>query len=109
MEGIQKKVITHRVALEHLRISCRVISFIFNLQNCILIIIYNSLKCIVLDYPNLKDDTHRLEHFSTLCEVLKEYMGEANLPNAVELLGIYGRVSRIEYVYIENEQMLETT
>jgi len=48
-----------------------------------------------IDYPDLKEDAHRLEHFSTLCEVLKEYMGEVNLPNAVELLGIYGRVSRI--------------
>jgi len=61
-----------------------------------LIIIYNSSICIILDYPTLKNDDHRLEHFSSLCGVLKEYMGEANLPNAIELLGIYGRVSRIK-------------
>lgn len=48
----------------------------------------------ILDYPNLKVDSNRLEHFSTLCEVLKQYMGESNLPNAVDLLGIYGRVSQ---------------
>lgn len=54
----------------------------------------HNYKYIILDYPNLKGDIHRLEHFTSLHEVLKEYMGEAYLPNAVELLGIYGRVSR---------------
>lgn len=53
----------------------------------------NSLKYTILDYPSLKDDSNRLEHFTTLCEVLKEYLGEAYLPNSVDLLGIYGRVS----------------
>jgi len=53
------------------------------------------LKHFFLDYPNLKDDSNRLEHFTTLCEVLKQYMGETYLPNAVDLLGIYGRVSKI--------------
>lgn len=47
----------------------------------------------------MKEDPQRLEHFSTLYEVLKEYMGEAYLPNAIELLGIYGRVSKLSYLY----------
>lgn len=46
------------------------------------------------DYSNLRDDFSRLEHFITLCEVLKDYMGEANIPNDLELLRIYGRVSK---------------
>ncbi|CAI6365129.1 unnamed protein product [Macrosiphum euphorbiae] len=51
-----------------------------------------TFKDLMSHYPDLKEDAHRLEHFSTLYEVLKEYMGEVNLPNAVELLGIYGRM-----------------
>ncbi|VVC44586.1 Zinc finger, MYND-type [Cinara cedri] len=53
---------------------------------------YRTFKDLMSHYPNLKNDSHRLEHFATLCEVLKEYMGETNLPNAVDLLGIYGRM-----------------
>lgn len=61
-----------------------------------IIINFNFTEHFILDYPNLKDDNNRLEHFTTLCEVLKEYMGETYLPNTVDLLGIYGRVSKIK-------------
>lgn len=64
------------------------------------------IKVIFLDYPSLKDDTHRLEHFTTLCEVLKEYMGEAYLPNTVDLLGIYGRVSFTLVLIIQKKNKL---
>jgi len=33
-----------------------------------------------------------MEHFLTICEVLKEYLSDTILPNPVELLGIYGRM-----------------
>lgn len=33
-----------------------------------------------------------MEHFTSLCAVLMEYLGEGALPNSAELLGIYGRV-----------------
>lgn len=74
---------------------------------CILIRIKNSwiYEYVILDYPNLKNDTNRLEHFSTLYEVLKEYMGEAYLPNSVELLGIYGRVSRKVFFIMTNDYL----
>lgn len=41
----------------------------------------------------MKEDKKRMEHFLTICEVLKEYLSDTILPNPVELLGIYGRVS----------------
>lgn len=34
-----------------------------------------------------------MEHFTSLCAVLMEYLGEGALPNSAELLGMYGRVS----------------
>lgn len=34
-----------------------------------------------------------MEHFTTICEVLKDYLSDTILPNPVELMGIYGRVS----------------
>ncbi|XP_050441460.1 histone-lysine N-methyltransferase SMYD3 [Adelges cooleyi] len=53
---------------------------------------YRTFKDLMSHYPDLKKDEKRLEHFTSLFEVLKEYMGESNLPNTVELLGIYGRM-----------------
>jgi SET and MYND domain-containing protein len=34
-----------------------------------------------------------MEHFTSLCGVLIDFIGESNLPNSAELMGIYGRVS----------------
>lgn len=45
------------------------------------------------DYSDIKKDSKRMEHFTSLCAVLMEYLGEGALPNSAELLGMYGRVS----------------
>ena len=37
-----------------------------------------------------------MEHFTSLCGVLIDFIGESNLPNSAELMGIYGRVSITE-------------
>lgn len=63
---------------------------------------YRTFKDLMSHYPNLKNDDHRLEHFSSLCGVLKEYMGEANLPNPIELLGIYGRMCINAFNILDN-------
>ena len=51
------------------------------------------INIVILDYKELKLDRKRMEHFETICEVLKDYLSDTILPNPVELLGIYGRVS----------------
>lgn len=45
-----------------------------------------------LDYPDLKHDKSRMEHFTSLCGVLFDFLGEMSLPNSAELIGLYGRV-----------------
>jgi len=45
------------------------------------------------DYSDLKQDQKRMEHFTSLYGVLIDFVGENNLPNTAELMGIYGRVS----------------
>lgn len=35
-----------------------------------------------------------MEHFTTLCAVLFEFLGDFSLPNSAELMGMYGRVSK---------------
>lgn len=47
------------------------------------------------DYTDIKKDSKRMEHFTSLCAVLMEYLGEGMLPNSAELLGIYGRVRKL--------------
>ncbi|XP_050519969.1 histone-lysine N-methyltransferase SMYD3 isoform X2 [Daktulosphaira vitifoliae] len=53
-------------------------------------------------YPELKKDKQRLDHFNSLFEVLKNYMGESGLPNTVELLGIYGRMCINAFNILDN-------
>lgn len=33
-----------------------------------------------------------MEHFTSLCTVLFEFLGDEMLPNSAELMGMYGRV-----------------
>lgn len=47
----------------------------------------------ITDYSDLKADTKRMDHFTTLCVVLYEFLKDISLPNTVELMGLYGRVS----------------
>ena len=44
------------------------------------------------DYTDIKQDEKRMEHFTSLCRVLFEFMGKSELPNTAELMGIYGRI-----------------
>lgn len=46
----------------------------------------------VPDYKDVKEDKKRMEHFTTICAVLEEYLSDTILPNPAELLSIYGRV-----------------
>lgn len=39
----------------------------------------------------------RLEHFTSLCGVLIEFLKDTVIPNSAELMGIYGRVSKITF------------
>ncbi|KAH9629543.1 hypothetical protein HF086_014554 [Spodoptera exigua] len=44
------------------------------------------------DYSDLKSDTKRMDHFTSLCVVLYEFLKDISLPNTVELMGLYGRM-----------------
>lgn len=46
----------------------------------------------IVDYSDLKKDAKRLEHFTTLCAVLFEFLEGETIPNIAELMGIYGRM-----------------
>lgn len=50
------------------------------------------MNVFLLDRKEIKEDVKRMEYFLTICGVLNEYLSDEILPNAVELLGIYGRV-----------------
>lgn len=80
-----------------LKISCLVSSGASNALMFSLWLLSNlsTILCgvVTLDYKDVKLDKKRMEHFMTICEVLKEYLSEVILPNSAELLGIYGRVS----------------
>lgn len=47
-----------------------------------------------------------MEHFESLGHVLQDLLGYTYLPNEVELLGIYGRVSPIIAYNIHNLKQL---
>lgn len=47
---------------------------------------------IFVDYSDIKKDAKRMEHFTSLCGVLFEFLGNIQMPNIAELMGIYGRM-----------------
>ncbi|XP_067215215.1 histone-lysine N-methyltransferase SMYD3 isoform X2 [Linepithema humile] len=53
---------------------------------------FRKFKDLMSHYSDIKKDTKRLEHFTTLCAVLYEFLGETLIPNVAELMGIYGRI-----------------
>ncbi|XP_033227583.1 histone-lysine N-methyltransferase SMYD3 isoform X2 [Belonocnema kinseyi] len=53
---------------------------------------YRKFKDLMSHYSDLKQDETRMEHFTSLCGVLFEFMGKSELPNPAELMGIYGRM-----------------
>ncbi|KAF2894223.1 hypothetical protein ILUMI_11948 [Ignelater luminosus] len=52
---------------------------------------FRMFKDLMSHYPNLKEDSRRMEHFVSLCGVLNEFL-DGFIPNTVELIGIYGRM-----------------
>ncbi|KAJ8680868.1 hypothetical protein QAD02_016655 [Eretmocerus hayati] len=62
---------------------------------------FRKFKDLMSHYSDIKNDPKRMEHFTCLHEVLKEYMGEEALPNAAELLGIYGRICVNSYNIVD--------
>lgn len=44
-----------------------------------------------------------MEHFSSLCSVLLEFLGESLMPNSAELMGIYGRVCVNSFNILDTE------
>lgn len=55
-------------------------------------IVHGELSILCSDYSDIKKDKKRMEHFNSLYGVLVSYIGEENIPNPAELMGIYGRV-----------------
>ncbi|XP_076232272.1 SET and MYND domain containing, class 3 isoform X3 [Calliopsis andreniformis] len=53
---------------------------------------YRKFKDLMSHYSDIKKDEKRLEHFTCLCGVLIEFLGDLPMPNSVELMGIYGRI-----------------
>lgn len=53
---------------------------------------FRKFKDLMSHYSDIKKDAKRLEHFTTLCAVLSEFLGETLMPNFAELMGIYGRI-----------------
>ncbi|XP_068628682.1 histone-lysine N-methyltransferase SMYD3 [Battus philenor] len=49
-------------------------------------------KDLMSHYPDLKQDQKRMDHFTSLCMVLFEFIRDISLPNTVELMGMYGRM-----------------
>ncbi|XP_042215097.1 histone-lysine N-methyltransferase SMYD3-like isoform X2 [Homarus americanus] len=49
-------------------------------------------KDLMNHYTDLKDDKNRQEHLTSLIVVLRKYIGSNNLPNEVDLQGIFGRI-----------------
>jgi len=47
---------------------------------------------VFLDYKEIQGDKKRMEHFSTICACLQEFLSGYSLPNPCELISIYGRV-----------------
>ncbi|RVE50206.1 hypothetical protein evm_005041 [Chilo suppressalis] len=49
-------------------------------------------KDLMSHYSDLKADKRRMDHFTSLCVVLYEFLKDLSLPNTVELMGLYGRM-----------------
>ncbi|KRT79564.1 hypothetical protein AMK59_8131 [Oryctes borbonicus] len=64
---------------------------------------FRTFKHLMSHYGDLKTDERRLEHFMSLCGVLKEFLNDTMIPNPVELLGIYGRMCINSFNIIDSE------
>ncbi|XP_025835508.1 histone-lysine N-methyltransferase SMYD3 [Agrilus planipennis] len=53
---------------------------------------FRTFKDLMSHYPDVKNDSKRMEHFNSLCGVLNKFLGDSFIPNPAELLGIYGKM-----------------
>ncbi|XP_039311446.1 histone-lysine N-methyltransferase SMYD3 isoform X2 [Solenopsis invicta] len=53
---------------------------------------FRKFKDLMSHYSDIKADTKRMEHFTTLCGVLFQFLDESLMPNIAELMGIFGRM-----------------
>ncbi|XP_020291945.1 histone-lysine N-methyltransferase SMYD3 isoform X2 [Pseudomyrmex gracilis] len=53
---------------------------------------FRKFKDLMSHYSDIKKDPKKLEHFTMLYGVLVQFLGESLMPNAAELMGIYGRI-----------------
>ncbi|XP_012525626.1 histone-lysine N-methyltransferase SMYD3 isoform X2 [Monomorium pharaonis] len=53
---------------------------------------FRKFKDLMSHYSDVKADAKRMEHFTSLCGVLFQFLNEALIPNIAELMGIYGRI-----------------
>ncbi|XP_970424.2 histone-lysine N-methyltransferase SMYD3 isoform X1 [Tribolium castaneum] len=70
----------------------------YYLENC-----FRMYKDLMSHYPNIKGDQQRMEHFTSLCAVLFEFLGDDSLPNSAELMGMYGRMCINSFNIIDQE------
>ncbi|KAL1489651.1 hypothetical protein ABEB36_013595 [Hypothenemus hampei] len=54
---------------------------------------YRMWKDLMSHYSELKNDSRRMEHVTSLYAVLTDFMQDEQLPNFVEFTGLYGRMS----------------
>ncbi|XP_050506253.1 histone-lysine N-methyltransferase SMYD3 isoform X1 [Diabrotica virgifera virgifera] len=64
---------------------------------------FRTFKDLMSHYPNLKNDSTRMEHFSSLYAVLYEFFRGESLPNSAELMGMYGRICINSYSICNQE------
>ncbi|KAF5299334.1 hypothetical protein FQA39_LY02507 [Lamprigera yunnana] len=64
---------------------------------------YRKFKDLISHYPNVKEDPVRMEHFTSLCGVLSEFLGNEFMPNPIELMGIYGRMCVNSFTICDEE------
>ncbi|XP_045460738.1 histone-lysine N-methyltransferase SMYD3 [Harmonia axyridis] len=67
---------------------------------------FRMYKDLMSHYPDMRNDTKRLEHFECLQVVLKEFMSEEVLPNPVDLMGIFGRMCINSFNICNEEQQV---
>lgn len=53
---------------------------------------YRKFKDLMSHYADIKKDEKKIEHFMCLCGVLQAFFEDVPVPNAAELMGIYGRI-----------------
>ncbi|XP_072385972.1 histone-lysine N-methyltransferase SMYD3 isoform X2 [Diabrotica undecimpunctata] len=70
---------------------------------------FRTFKDLMSHYPNLKNDSTRMEHFSSLYAVLYDFFRGESLPNSAELMGMYGRIyiSYIDVMATKQERLQE--